>query len=180
MKYPPTISLFALALLVLPAAAPAGTTVVEFEGGIGSQPLAGSPTGLIANDVRGVPPGGRPWEIRKLRATVKSEDGHARIVVKGEGLILGGGNNVGLPGAPREVAATLFCGADAFNSTSVLTNAAGDFRIRSTLVGPNATTELPDPCTTPTLLIRNAPNGVPGAWFAAGIPKMGDEDPDKE
>jgi hypothetical protein len=39
---------------------------------------------------------------------------------------------------------------------------------------------LPEPCGTPAapaiLLIRNAPGGVPGAWFAAGIPKGLDHD----
>lgn len=176
MKHAPSTSLLAVLLATLPMAAGAGGAAIEFDGGIGSQPLAGTPTAPIVNDVRGVPPGGRPWEIRKLKASVRTEDGQARIVVKGEGLILGGGNSIGLPAAPRMVAATLFCGADAFSSAAVLTNAAGDFRIRSVLTGPGGVTELPDPCTTPTLLIRNAPNGVPGAWFAAGIPKLDDPD----
>lgn len=155
------------------------TTVAVFDGGIGVQPLAGAPPNVVANDVRGVPPGGRPWEIRKLKAIVRSEDSRASIVVKGKGLIFGGGNNVGLPGVPREVAATVFCGTnEAFNSTSVMTNAAGDFEIKSPLVTSAGNTMLPEPCMPATLLIRNAPGGTPGAWFAAGIPKSSDADDD--
>lgn len=175
MTTTPAASLFALALALSVAAGSAGadTTVAVFDGGIGSQPLAGAPPNVVVNDVRGVPPGGRPWEIRKLKATVKSDGSRASIVVKGKGLILGGGNSVGLPAAPREVAATVFCGTnEAFNSTSVLTNAAGDFEIKSPLVTTAGNTMLPQPCAPATLLIRNAPGGVPGAWFAAGIPKL--------
>lgn len=172
----------AVPLLVLAAASgsAAGQTVVAvFDGGIGVQPLAGTPPNVVVNDVRGVPPGGRPWEIRKLKATVRTEDGRASIVVKGKGLIFGGGNNIGLPGVPREVAATVFCGTnEAFNSTSVMTNAAGDFEIKSPLVTSAGNTMLPDPCMPATLLIRNAPGGTPGAWFAAGIPKLSDGDDD--
>lgn len=180
MTRTPALTLLALLLASLsPQASGSPVTVAEFDGGIGSQPLAGSPAAVITNDVRGVPPGGRPWEILKLKATVKSDGGAASIVVRGKGLILGGGNNIGLPGAPREVAATLFCGAEAFSSGSVLTNAAGDFRIKSALTNAAGSGVLPEPCTTPTLLIRNAPGGVPGAWFAAGIPKLADA-PDED
>lgn len=172
------VPLFALVFSAASAIAGDAPIVAVFDGGIGVQPLAGSPpTGVIPNDVRGVPPGGRPWEIRKLKATVRSEDGRASIVVKGKGLIFGGGNNVGLPGVPREVAATVFCGTnEAFNSASVFTNAAGDFEIKSPLTTSAGNTMLPEPCMPATLLIRNAPGGVPGPWFAAGIPKHGDAD----
>lgn len=154
--------------------------VVEFDGGIGSQPFA-SVGGVVApNDVRGVPPGGRPWEIRRLKATVFNDRGLARIVVKGEGLILNGGNATGTPALPRTIAATLFCGTNTpFNSEAVPTNAAGDFSIRSALTDPAGNMVLPEPCGTDAapaiLLIRNAPGGVPGAWFAAGIPKAKDD-----
>ena len=175
----PSLAVPLLALAILSGNVAGQTTVAIFDGGIGSQPLAGAPPNVIVNDVRGVPPGGRPWEIRKLKATVRTEDGRASIVVKGKGLILGGGNSIGLPGVPREVAATVFCGTnEAFNSASVMTNAAGDFEIKSPLVTSAGNTVLPEPCMPATLLIRNAPGGTPGAWFAAGIPKSSDADDD--
>lgn len=175
----PAASFFVLSLSLLAGSAQAQTTVAVFDGGIGSQPLAGAPPNVIVNDVRGVPPGGRPWEIRKLKATVRSEDGRASIIVKAKGLILGGGNSIGLPGVPREVAATVFCGTnEAFNSASVLTNDAGDFEIRSPLATSAGNNMLPEPCAPATLLIRNAPGGTPGAWFAAGIPKHPGSDDD--
>jgi hypothetical protein len=43
----------------------------------------------------------------------------------------------------------------------------GDFRIDGTL------DSVPSDCSSPVLLIRNKGNGV---WFAAGIPKLGDDD----
>jgi hypothetical protein len=116
---------------------------------------------VVANDVRGVQPGGRPWVIGKLRAAVRPD---GSISVKGEGLVLGGGNAVGTPAIPRQVVATLFCGATELNSAAVDLDANGDFVIRSPLSGV-----LPNPCATPTLLIRNFAAGAAGPWFAAGI-----------
>jgi hypothetical protein len=73
--------------------------LVKFEGGVGSQPFASGAGGVpIPNDVKGVPPGGRPWPIGALKATV-GVDGS--ISVKGKGMILGGGANVGRPAIPR-------------------------------------------------------------------------------
>jgi hypothetical protein len=165
----------ALFLAALSTPLGAAETLAEFEGGIGSQPFASVANAVATNDVRGVPPGGRPWEIRKLKATVRSDLGQARIVVRGEGLILGGGNAVGTPALPREVAATLFCNTnEQFNSSSVPLNAAGDFEIKSALSSALGT-PVPVPCPNPVLLIRNAPAGVPGAWFAAGIPRVAEE-----
>lgn len=142
---------------------------LEFDGGIGSTPFAFPPanapvgTQVVPNDVRGIPPGGRPWVIGKLKAAVRPD---GSISVRGEGLLLGGGNAVGLPAVPRQVVATLFCGAAEFNSPAVNLDANGNFAIKGTLAGV-----LPNPCTTPTLLIRNFAAGAPGAWFAAGIPE---------
>jgi hypothetical protein len=116
---------------------------------------------VVANDVRGVQPGGRPWVIAKLRAAVRPD---GSISVKGEGLVLGGGNAVGTPAIPRQVVATLFCGATELNSAAVDLDANGDFVIRSPLSGA-----LPNPWATPTLLIRNFAAGAAGPWFAAGI-----------
>ena len=173
------LPLLAFTFIAFTGAASAAETVAEFDGGIGSQPLRAEG---LTNDVRGVDPGGRPWEIRRLKATVRNDRRKGpTIVVRGEGLILGGGNSIGTAAAPREVAATLFCGTDeAFNSASVQTTPSGDFVIKSPLASETGNMALPEPCGTPAapaiLLIRNAPGGVPGAWFAAGIPKGLDHD----
>lgn len=145
---------------VLPSMAADGR--LRFDGGIGSQPFASVGGAVVPNDVRGVAPGGRPWVIGKLRAAVHPD---GSISVKGEGLLLGGGNAVGTPAIPRQVVATLFCGATELNSPAVNLDANGNFVIQGTLQGV-----LPTPCATPTLLIRNFAAGAAGAWFAAGIP----------
>lgn len=161
-------------------------TIVRFHGAIGSQPLAAGTTvvggisiPLTQNDVLGVPPGGRPWELRKFHASVGS-DGTLRA--RGHGLLLGGGANIGRPAIPRNIQATLFCGTGAtppsWNSGPVALDANGDFSIDGplTAVGANTPVLPPNPCVAPILLIRNSaavttPGGVatPGAWFAAGI-----------
>jgi hypothetical protein len=89
------------------------------------------------------------------------------ITVKGQGMVLGGGTNVGRPAIPRKVVATLFCGTAPFHSDPVDLDAAGDFTIRSPLSGV-----VPNPCAAPILLIRNfgGTPAAPGPWFAAGIP----------
>ena len=148
-----------MASSVLPSMAAEGLLV--FDGGIGSQPFASVGGAVVPNDVRGVQPGGRPWVIGKLRAVVRPDGG---ISVKGEGLVLAGGNAIGTPALPRQVVATLFCGATELNSAAVDLDANGDFVIKGTLASA-----LPNPCATPTLLIRNFAAGVAGAWFAAGI-----------
>jgi hypothetical protein len=140
-------------------------SLVKFNGGIGSQPFAAGAGGVpVPNDVLGVPPGGRPWPIDALRAVVYTD---STISVKGQGLVLGGGANVGRPAIPRKVVATLFCGTTPFHSEPVDLDAAGDFKIRSPLSGV-----VPNPCPTPILLIRNfgGTPAAPGPWFAAGIP----------
>ncbi|MGL4231670.1 MAG: hypothetical protein ACRCWJ_09925 [Casimicrobium sp.] len=144
-------------------------TLVRFDGGIGSQPFASGTGGVpVPNDVKGVPPGGRPWPISALKATVRTD---GTISVKGKGMILGGGANVGRPAIPRQVVATLFCGDLTMNSTATDLDAAGDFKIDSALSAMP-----PIPCAAPILLIRNFANGAAGPWFAAGIPKVDDED----
>lgn len=136
---------------------------IEFNGGIGSTPFA-SVNGVPApNDVRTIAPGGRPWVIEKLRAAIRS-DGH--ISVKGKGLLLAGGNAVGLPALPRQVVATLFCGATEFTSPPADLDENGNFMIRGML-----SAALPEPCQTPTLLIRNFSANAAGTWIAAGIPE---------
>jgi hypothetical protein len=132
---------------------------VKFEGGAGVHPVAN--TGVV-NTVRGVPPGGRPWSIQKLRVTVKPE---GRISATGEGLVLAGNDTAGTRGGILQVAATLFCGTtnDGFSSPAADISLGGDFEIRGVL-----TPTPPNPCNAPTLLIRNATGGVLGAWFAVG------------
>lgn len=147
--------------LVLPAMATDGR--LEFRGGIGSTPFALVNGVPAPNDVRGIAPGGRPWVIDKLRAAIRAD---GSISVRGEGLLLAGGNSIGLPGLPRQVVATLLCGSVELHSPAADLDADGNFAIRGMLQGA-----LPSPCATPVLLIRNFTANAPGAWFAAGIPE---------
>ena len=148
------LACLALSALALPAAA---DSIARFEGGIGSQPLR---AGALTNDVFGVPPGGRPWVIENLSASVSSL---GRILVVGRGLILGGGNNIGTSGG-QSVRARLFCGGVPHDTvTLVPLDPDGDFRIEDQLVPPP-----PAPCANPVLLIVSGG----GSWFAAGIPKL--------
>jgi hypothetical protein len=157
-----------LLLALTNTAAMAEATLVRFEGAVGSQPFASVNGAVAVNDVNGVPPGGRPWLIRKFRATIRAD---GSIDAKGEGLVLGGGATIGTRGGVTQVAATLFCGAAQFSSPAVPISLAGDFVIKAKLLSSPPTL-----CTNPVLLIRNAPPpaGTPGAWFAAGIPDSDD------
>lgn len=141
--------------LALAPAALAESSLVRFEGGIGSQPLR---AGGQVNDVLGVNPGGRPWVIQRLSADVKTD---GRISVDGRGLLLGGGAGVGTP-AGQSVRARLFCGGVAHDSGLVALDEQGDFRIDEVLAP-----EPPSRCDNPVLLIVSAG----GSWFAAGIRK---------
>jgi len=146
---------------------------LRWDGGIGVIPVSnvavsatdGSVT-VSRNIVRGVNPPGQIWVIRSLKAEISSS---GDIEVRGRGLLLGGGNNIGLNGG-QSVKATLICEAAApftLHDSGVVPLAAnGDFRIEGTLSpAPPAT------CASPLLLIRNAAGTV---WFAAGILKMED------
>ena len=133
--------------------------LVRFSRGIGVIPLGSGNT-----TVRGVTAAGQIWVIQDLAADVK-QDGTIRL--DGRGLLLGSGNGVG-SNANASVIATLFCANDGnvqHSSTlgGVPLEVDGDFRIDDTL-----SPALPNPCTSPVLLIRSAGSG---AWFAAGIPK---------
>ena len=118
------------------------------------------------NVVRGVNPAGQIWVIRDLNAQVKT---NGEIKLKGEGLILGGGNNVGRA-TGQNVFATLICEAAApfilhdTNHAGVPLDPNSDFEIDDVL-----TPEPPFDCASPMLLIRNASGET---WFAAGIPKQ--------
>jgi hypothetical protein len=147
--------------------------LARFEGGIGVDPVAnaagpvnqdGTFPNVKLNVVRGVTPGA-PWRIADLRAEVRTD---GRITVRGRGLLLASGNNIGQNGNAR-VFATLICEAAApFVEHSTVVNVPlepnGDFRIDSTL------NSVPLDCASPVLLIRN----TGGFWFAAGIPVLGD------
>jgi hypothetical protein len=144
-------------------AAQAAGSLVKFDGWIGVVPVAIVNGAIAPNDVFGVPPGGRPWVIQRLKVEVQ-DDGH--ISAKGEGLLLAGGTTIGTPGAPRQVVATLFCGTVPHTSAPAALDANGDFDIRGVLDHTP-----PNPCVSPVLLIRNFAGGLPGQWFAAGILK---------
>ena len=154
---------------VVAAPAMASDTLVKFDGGVGVHPVAGNSAAgaaTVVNTVRLVAPGGRPWGILKLKATIK-RDGSIRA--KGEGLVLVGTDNAGSRGGVRQVVATLFCGSNVgFTSPPADLSVGGDFDIRGQLdaVPPNPCGDDTNP---PTLLIRNFANGAPGAWFAAGV-----------
>lgn len=149
--------------------------IARFDGGIGVIPVSNGAGPVNAdgtfpnarlNVVRGVNPGAGPWRIADLRADIDTD---GRIKVRGRGLLLASGNSIGL-NANQSVFATLICEAAApfveHNTTvSVPLAANGDFRIDDTL------NTVPVECPSPVLLIRN----TGGVWFAAGIPKFGDD-----
>jgi hypothetical protein len=150
--------------------------LVKFKGGIGVIPISSvvvnedSTITVNRNLVRGVNSPGQIWVIDKLDATVET---NGNITVKGQGLILGGGNNVGRA-TGQHVFATLICEAEApfvlrnTDTLGVLLAANGDFNIDDVLEPLP-----PETCVSPMLLIRTAGSGN---WFAAGIPTEGDDD----
>jgi len=155
--------------IVAPLSANADDSLVKFKGGIGVIPVssgqgtAATATVVNRNIVRTVQPAGQIWVIEDLRADVKVD---GSIKVDGRGLLLGGGNNIGLTNN-ASVFATLICAPATLHSTDlagVPLEPNGDFRIDDRL-DPVP----PADCASPVLLIRNAANG---GWFAAGIPKQ--------
>ena len=168
--------IMAVAAVLGPVGTRAGELLVRFDGGIGVIPAAagagvanadGSFPNVKANVVRGVPPGAGPWRIDDLHAEI-TDDGH--VLVRGRGLLLASGNSIG-QNANQSVFATLICEPTApfvERSTSrsgVPLDVDGDFRIDDEL------DSIPADCASPVLLIRN----VSGAWFAAGIPRLGSD-----
>jgi hypothetical protein len=168
--------LFVLSLTLVPFVVMADDSLVRFDGGIGVDPVAGIASNAPApNVVRGIPPGGFPWVIKRLRADVKA-DGRVHVDVRG--LLLSGGNVIGTNGGQR-VLAMLFCGtpgaggslgsatAHSSEPAGVPLTANGDVEIDDVL-----TPTPPSPCDSPALLIA-----TPGThhWFAAGIPKSEDD-----
>jgi hypothetical protein len=155
--------------LLCGVAAQAGEPIVQFNGAIGVDPVAGISNGApVINTVRGVAPGGRAWVLRKLRARV---DADGSLSAKGSGLLFAGGDAIGSRGAVAAVRATLFCGAGlgvASDSATVALDERGNFAINGPLTPVPAS-----PCLNPVLLIRNG--NAAGAWFAAGIPSEDDD-----
>ena len=152
-------------------------SLARFEGGIGVDPVSsfagplnadGTFQNVTRNFVRGVR-SSAIWRIAGLRADVDTD---GRLEVRGRGLLLGSGDRIG-QNANQSVFATLICEAAApFVERSTATIGVplepnGDFRIDDTL------NPAPSDCPSPVLLIRSSGNG---AWFAAGIPKLGDDD----
>jgi len=166
-------------------------SLARFEGGIGVYPVASFASRVTAdgtfqdvtrNFVRGVTSSAAIWKIANLRADV-GVDG--RIRVEGRGLLLASGDLIG-QNANQSVFATLICESAApfvQHNTAETTDGVtfqgavprepnGDFRIDDTLRARNGE-PLPSECGSPALLIRAAGNG---SWFAAGIPKVGNDD----
>jgi hypothetical protein len=147
---------------------------VKFKGGIGVIPVTGvAANGTVnLNVVRGVNPAG-PWRIADLDAVVEF-NGHIRV--RGRGLLLAAGNGIGT-NAGANVHATLFCGpaatATTFDEAGAPLASNGDFTIDDFLTGNEP---LPSPCENPVLLIRSGAVAGQGVWFAAGIPKLEEED----
>ena len=139
--------------------------LARFDGGIGVIPASNAAGGV--NSVRGVAPAPGPWRIASLRADI---DTYGRVKVRGRGLLLAGGDKIGT-NLNQRVFATLICEVDkpvdrSTNKAGVALEANGDFLIDDTL------DQVPVDCPDPVLLIRN----TGGVWFAAGIPKLTDED----
>jgi hypothetical protein len=170
------VVLLALGIVIGDLSAQGRTFLARFEGGIGVLPASNgagpvNPDGTFPNVklnvVRGVFPGAGPWRIGDLRADVDTD---GRIKVRGRGLLLASSNSIG-QNANQSVFATLICeGVAPFVERStafagVPLEPNGDFRIDDTL------NPAPSECPSPVLLIRNAA----GVWFAAGIPKLGDD-----
>ncbi|HET9832119.1 MAG TPA: hypothetical protein VFP91_10430 [Vicinamibacterales bacterium] len=149
--------------------------LARFEGGIGVIPVQngagpvnpadGTFPNVKLNVVRGVNPGAGPWTIASLHAEI---DIFGRIKVRGRGLLLASTDSIGT-NAKQSVFATLICEAVGpfveYSTTTVPLDPNGDFRIDDTL------SSVPSDCASPVLLIRNKV----GVWFAAGIPKLGDD-----
>jgi hypothetical protein len=168
-------------------------TLFKFDGGIGSQPLR---VGPASNAVAGVAPGGAPWPVRSLKATIRT-DGHIDISVKG--ILLGGTDNIGTRGGPRRMVVSLFCRGPivapavagplvtaSYNSDFVDLDPDGNFKLSSLLTNAAGATP-PLDCgdkvdNRPVLLIRTVTAATattpaaPSAWFAAGILKADSDD----
>jgi hypothetical protein len=172
------LSVVLLALSAAGASAAQPAVLLKFKGAIGVDPLTAAGGVDVSNVVRGINPGGRAWVIRDLDATVYA-DGY--LVAHGKGLLFSSGEVIATRGPVTQVVATLACGtADAtagkFTSDPFPLNEAGNFRIRGSLTGRDASGNIvpfPSACANPQLLIRAS---AAGGWFAAGILDVDAED----
>jgi hypothetical protein len=154
--------------IVIPVSARQRDFLARFDGGIGVIPATNATGGV--NIVRGVKPAPGPWRIASLRADI---DIYGQVKVRGRGLLIANGDNIGT-NLNQSVFATLLCEVNnpvdrSTNRAGVALEANGDFRIDDTL------DQVPVECPNPVLLIRST-GGVDKVWFAAGIPKLTDED----
>jgi hypothetical protein len=177
MKKALAYTMFLVAVSSVPAAADDAS--LKFKRGIGVIPVTSvtcvpSATPCVTgsavtvtvteNVVRGQQPGGEVWVIDDLDAQVSA---NGNIMVRGTGLLLGGGNGAGAVPAGTNVFATLSCQSTppfALSSTSpagVPVSPNGNFQI-SGMLSPAPTF----PCASPLLLIQSASNAH---WFAFGI-----------
>lgn len=168
----------ALALATASAAAHRPSAVLKVDGAIGVDPLTAAGGADVSNVVRGISPGGRAWVLRKLEGAVYA---NANVSIQGKGLLFASGDLIATRGAVTHVAATLACGAaDAtavkFSTAPAELDAAGNFSIRGPLLDGANTAVLPAVCSNPLLMIRSAnpTTGLPGGWFAVGIPDNDD------
>jgi hypothetical protein len=172
------LSAVLLALTAASASAAQPAVLLKFKGAIGVDPLTAAGGVDVLNVVRGINPGGRAWVIRNLDATVFA-DGY--IVANGKGLLFSSGEVIATRGPVSQVVATLACGAadataDKFTTDPVPLNDAGNFKIRGSLTGRDASGNIvpfPPACANPKLLIRAS---ATGGWFAAGILESDAED----
>ena len=143
---------------------------LEWDRGIGVDPVSrvdgSDPTGVaVRNVVRGVPPGGQPWVIRKFKAEVE-EDGE--IELKGKRLLVAGGPLLGTTAGVTTVFATLFCdtpdSVTSHRSDPFRLESDGDFKFEGALMPPPPR---PEDCENPVLLIR-AFGAEPEPWIAGG------------
>jgi hypothetical protein len=156
-----------------PLAASAGDVLARFDAGFGSQPFALVSGALAANRAHAIDPGGLPWAISKLKAVVRAD---GRISVRGEGLVLAGGNAVGTAGGVVQVTAAFFCGENRFESPAVPLSRGGDFQIKREQLSP----ALPSVCEAPTLLIRIFRNEASANWIAGGTLQDADTEKDDD
>jgi hypothetical protein len=176
MKKARAAIIFCVLAVCAPASAGQADVLARFQGAIGVIPVQngagsantdGTLSNVKLNVVRGVSPGAGPWRIADLTAEIET-DGEIRV--KGRGLLLASTNSIGQT-ANQRVFATLICEASgpfvehSSDRAGVALDQDGNFRIDDRL------TTVPAECPSPVLLIRN----TGGVWFAAGIPKLGDD-----
>jgi hypothetical protein len=132
-----------------------GSAVADPGGGdrvLRSELIGSNPDGP---ELFGATPGGAPWVVAASDVDARRD---GRIDVQIEGLVIPG---TGIGGV-RTVTATLYCNAEAVDTTDAVTlSPEGDAEIHDTVAAA------PDPCLVPAVLIN--PNGAvdPARYIAA-------------